>query len=214
MPYLEGTIGAGKSTFLRLLLQALESRLPVVTIQEPVQKWVDVGILQAFYENPKENAYKFQTYTFLTRWKALKEGNSSSADTIRIVERSIFSDRYVFAEALHESGLISDMEWAMYVEWWESLCELEREVGPRDNKFIYLRADPETAYARMKKRARDGEAGVSIEYLRENVERHDRWLLALPTERVLIIDVNSDFEEHPEVFQSHVEKVIEFLKEA
>lgn len=210
MPYIEGTIGAGKSTFLKLLQEALGDRIHC--IQEPVQKWVDVGILQAFYDNPKENAYKFQTYTFLTRWKALREADklNLAPSVSRIVERSIYSDRYVFAEGLHESGMINDMEWTMYCEWWGSLQELEREVH-KDDVFIYLRADPEKAFERMQKRGRDGEAEVSLDYIRENVSRHDRWLLST-SQRVLVIDVDDDFESNPDIFEQHLQRVISFLE--
>lgn len=213
MPYIEGTIGAGKSTFLKMLQEALGDKIHC--IQEPVQKWVDVGILQAFYDNPKENAYKFQTYTFLTRWQALREADKLNLgpDVSRIVERSIYSDRYVFAEGLHESGMISDMEWTMYCEWWGSLQELEREIH-KDDHFIYLRANPEKAFERMQKRGRDGESEVPLEYLRENVSRHDRWLLSTTTSNVLVIDVDDDFESHPEVFAQHLERVRAFLQQS
>jgi deoxyadenosine/deoxycytidine kinase len=224
MTYIEGTIGAGKSTFLKMLQEALGDKIHC--IQEPVQKWVDVGILQAFYENPQANAYKFQTYTFLTRWQALREADKLNLGpgVRRIVERSIYSDRYVFAEGLHESGMISDMEWTMYCEWWGSLQQLEQEVvrevfstsrteaAPSD-RFIYLRANPERAFERMQKRNRDGESDVSFEYIRENVARHDRWLLSATTnQRVLVIDVDDDFESNPDVFQQHLQRVCAFLE--
>jgi deoxyadenosine/deoxycytidine kinase len=207
MPYIEGTIGAGKSSFLRLWQEHMPE---IATVQEPVQKWVDIGILQAFYEDPRANAYKFQTYTFLTRWKAMRDLRSIDSKSI-VVERSIYSDRFVFAEGLHEDGMISDMEWAMYMEWWTSLQELEREVGPSDQKFVYLRASPDVAFARMQKRNRDGESGVPFEYICKNIERHDRWLLALPPNEVLVIDVDEDFEHNPELFQQHVARIRAFL---
>ncbi len=207
MPYIEGTIGAGKSSFLRLWQEHMPD---IATVQEPVQKWVDIGILQAFYEDPRANAYKFQTYTFLTRWKAMRDLRSVGSKSV-VVERSIYSDRFVFAEGLHEDGMISDMEWAMYMEWWTSLQELEREVGPSDQKFVYLRASPDVAFARMQKRNRDGEAGVPFEYICKNIERHDRWLLQLPPNEVLVIDVDDDFEHNPELFQQHVARIRAFL---
>lgn len=210
MPYIEGTIGAGKSKFLELMQQIGGFHV----VQEPVQKWVDIGILQAFYDDPKGNAYKFQTYTFLTRWKALRETRAAAAESTfpYVVERSIYSDRYVFAEGLHADGMISDMEWAMYLEWWTSLQELEQEVAPSDQKFIYLRASPEVAFARMQHRNREAETGVPFEYIRQNIERHDRWLMQLPSEKVLVIDVDEDFEHHPERFQAHIEKIRAFLR--
>ncbi len=99
----------------------------------------------------------------------------------------------------------------MYIEWWTSLQELEQEVAPSDQKFIYLRASPEVAFSRMQLRNREAESGVPFDYICQNIERHDRWLLSLPAEKVLVIDVDEDFEHHPDVFARHIERIREFL---
>jgi len=202
---IEGTIGAGKSTMCR----KLRDRLPELNIiEEPVQKWVDVGILNAFYNDPKRYAYTFQTFTFLTRLEEITS-NVDGAD-LRIVERSVFSDRYVFAETLRKTGEISEMEWKMYEQWWtwatnESVRRIGNPVG-----FVYLRASPEVAHARIQKRSRGEEAGVSLEYIRQNVDAHDTWLAR---ENTLVIDVDDDFEDDPARFDAIVEQIRAFIGE-
>ena len=58
---LEGNIGAGKSTFLKIL----KNNLNVDIIFEPTDKWQDVenegNILDLFYKDTKRWAYTFQT---------------------------------------------------------------------------------------------------------------------------------------------------------
>jgi hypothetical protein len=63
----------------------------------------------------------------------------------------------------------------------------------------------------MQKRNRDGEGGVPFEYICKNIERHDRWLLSLPSESVLVINVDEDFENNPDLFKQHVAKIRTFL---
>ena len=63
---LEGNIGAGKSTFLRLA----GDTLPLQIVPEPHTKWQQVGghnLLEKFYTDTNRWAYTFQSYAFVTR---------------------------------------------------------------------------------------------------------------------------------------------------
>jgi len=95
---LEGNIGAGKSTLIRLLkargLQAVE---------EPVARWQSVNdgeggpnLLDKFYRDPTRWAFTFQTYAFLTRTQAavsaLRAGDAAaggSSSPSYVFERSL-----------------------------------------------------------------------------------------------------------------------------
>jgi deoxyadenosine/deoxycytidine kinase len=214
----ESPIGGGKSTFLRMIQKKVEEKgLSVKVIQEPVDQWISVGILDAFYKNPKENAYKFQTYTFLSRLRDIMEAQNSDADVI-LVERSFFSDKYVFAQKLYDDQLINEMEWNMYKQWWEYMSQdCCNRIG-RPTGYIYLRASAETAYERMNKRARSEESTVSLEYIKENVRAHEEWLMEdkwaadgihVP---VLFLNANNDFENNEEMFERYVENVLIFIR--
>jgi deoxyadenosine/deoxycytidine kinase len=205
---IEATIGAGKTTLCRKLREYF-SASTISIIEEPVQKWIDIGILQKFYDDQERWSYTFQSYTFLTRMEEIMCAETSGSE-INIVERSIFSDRKIFAESLHSSGKMTDIEWNMYCQWWNWLSEeCFRRIG-KPNGHIYLRVDPDVAYSRMSKRNRSEETGVPIEYLRQNVEKHDSWLLN--ESNVLVIDANEDFEEDPVKFQELVDKITNFLQ--
>ena len=96
----EGNISVGKSTFLqRIANETIELRDLVEIVPEPVGKWQDVGpehfnILDAFYAEPERYAYTFQNYVFVTRVMQEKE-SSSGIKPLRLMERSVFSDRMV-----------------------------------------------------------------------------------------------------------------------
>ena len=87
---------------------------------------------------------------------------------------NLFITRYIFARNCFETGLMSETEWAIYQDWstylLDSLGELQLDG------FIYLRADPETCAKRMSKRGRPEEQGVTVDYLKQLHEKHERWL--------------------------------------
>lgn len=96
----EGNISVGKSTFLqRIANETIELRDLVEVVPEPVGKWQDIGpdhfnILDAFYSEPQRYAYTFQNYVFVTRVMQERE-SSSGIKPLRLMERSVFSDRMV-----------------------------------------------------------------------------------------------------------------------
>jgi deoxyadenosine/deoxycytidine kinase len=206
---IEATIGAGKTTLCRKLREHFLGSSIISIIEEPVQKWIDIGILQKFYDDQERWSYTFQSYTFLTRMEEIMSAEASLSD-INIVERSIFSDRKIFAESLHSSGKMTDTEWEMYCQWWNWLSEeCFRRIG-KPSGYIYLRVDPQVAYDRMNKRNRSEENGVPFDYLEQNVEKHDAWLLNEPN--VLVIDANEDFEYDNVKFQELVQKIANFVQ--
>ena len=79
---IEGNIGVGKSTFLRLMNKVKGLEGNIVTMPEPVSKWQDVAgkgnLLQKFYEEPNRYAYTFQSYAFITRFVQHNEGVQSN----------------------------------------------------------------------------------------------------------------------------------------
>jgi deoxyadenosine/deoxycytidine kinase len=162
----DGFIGAGKTTLIGILSDFLSQKgLKVCTIYEPVDQWKSSGALARFYENVAQRAYEFQTYAFATRVKAIREAyNQNKNADIFILERSIYSDRYVFTEMLkkHFDKTLT----MMYNEWWNLFKEvLPREFWIENVKFIYLRPTLETCMERVHIRDRvEEQSAVSSNY--------------------------------------------------
>ncbi|KAK1687252.1 hypothetical protein QYE76_048100 [Lolium multiflorum] len=176
----EGNISVGKSTFLqRIANETIELRDLVEIVPEPVGKWQDVGpdhfnILDAFYAEPQRYAYTFQNYVFVTRLMQEKE-SSSGIKPLRLMERSVFSDRMVFVRAVHEAKWMNEMEISIYDSWFDPVVSSLPGLIP--DGFIYLRASPDTCHKRMMVRKRAEEGGVSLDYLQGLHEKHESWLL-------------------------------------
>ena len=80
MIYIEGNIGAGKSTFLKLFEEYLAQNLPhSMVLPEPVQAWMDTqdskgkSILEHYYEDQKKYGFTFQMNAFISRVNEIEE---------------------------------------------------------------------------------------------------------------------------------------------
>ncbi|CAK0784012.1 hypothetical protein CVIRNUC_007215 [Coccomyxa viridis] len=179
----EGNISAGKTTFLQELLKdSVELCGEVEVVPEPVNEWQHIqssngrepsNLLEAFYKDPSRFAYTFQNYVFLTRLMQARRSEGCTAP-LRLLERSVFSDRMVFVRAVHEAKWLSEMELAIYDSWFDPMVSSLSGLIP--DGFIYLAASPETCMRRMTSRGRGEEGGVSLDYLGSLHSKHEEWL--------------------------------------
>ncbi|XP_063167405.1 deoxyguanosine kinase, mitochondrial [Candoia aspera] len=232
----EGNIAAGKSTFVALLRRAFPGwRLT----PEPVAKWQEVraaapreasapqnfgNLLQMVYREPSRWSYTFQTYSCLSRLKAHLEPLAVEAqktqEPVQVFERSVYSDRYIFAKNLFEIGHLTEMEWVIYQDWHTFLLQTFGDQLALHG-FLYLQAPPEVCFERLRCRSRPEEEGVQLPYLEQLHVQHEDWLVRNSTGihsggtrdvPVLILDVTKDFEHDPKEQSKLVGQVKTFMK--
>lgn len=181
----DGQIGAGKTT----LLEALKEALPdVEVVLEPVGEWLRLqdpatgkSLLQLFYEDKKRWAYTFQNCAILTRLRTIKAALAATSKRVILTERSVLTDRYVFAEMLRESGDITGLEWELYEMWYNTFAA---DLPIRG--VIYLTTGVGTSAGRIVTRGRAGEDHIPLDYLAALDAQHHRWLdgTSLPVLRI------------------------------
>ncbi len=215
---LEGNIGAGKSTLLRLL----EQNLGVDIINEPLNKWQTMGdqenLLDLFYRDTKRWSYTFQSYAFISRIQAiLNQLDKSDRPSTKILERSVYSDRFCFAKNCFEAGLMSSLEWQIYQDWFEWLVG---SYMPQPSGFIYLRTSPQISHERLTKRNRSEENNVTIEYLESLHHKHENWLIHqkdTPTYvqkiPVLTLECDNEFETNVHLQRKHLQSINDFIEQ-
>jgi len=182
MILLEGNIAAGKSTVGNVLKAS--GRFDF--IEEPVDTWQSgfaSNLLEAFYRDMNRWAFTFQTLAFLTRAKTWNEALARTSHSRVVLERSLLTDRYVFATNAHRLGAMSDVEWQVYCALWD-LVVSNYNVEP--DCVLYYRTPADVCLERIAVRGRDEETGIALQYLQQLEALHDDWLLEHP--RAVILD--------------------------
>ena len=170
---IDGNIGSGKSTLVKNLVEHYKNNKRIIFLKEPVDEWEQIKdkdgttILKKFYNDQKKYAFPFQMMVYISRYKILKQAIDNNKDCILITERSIFTDKHVFAKMLSDSEDIEDINYQIYTTWFDTLSD-EYEI----NKLIYIQVEPELCKQRIIKRAREGEEGIPIEYLKNCDKYH------------------------------------------
>ena len=208
--FIEGNIGSGKSTLVKYLksLESFQSN-NIKTVLEPVEEWKNFrdskgkNVLEYFYKDQKRWGYLFQMNAFITRGKLIEE-TEEGGHTL-LMERSVYSDRNVFAKNCYEKGLINEIEWKTYLNWFNWLS---KKLSISGDAYIYLRTSPEKSYSRIQKRGRGEEKEIPLEYIKEIHIKHEEWL-ANPRKNVLILDGN--LENSPERLERFSNKILNFI---
>lgn len=162
---IEGNIGSGKSTLLQLIDTQVQD---IQIIKEPVCQWQQIGgnsklnLLEHFYNDPLRWGYTFQQYAYYSRLRQWTE--MALNKEVAISERSVLSDRYIFAENGRKSGIFKEIEWELYMDYFSWLTS--KFKANKINGVIYIRTDPQLCHDRIFKRGRTEETdSIPISYL-------------------------------------------------
>jgi deoxyadenosine/deoxycytidine kinase len=115
---IEGNIGAGKTTVGNTIADANMFGF----IEEPTAVWREgfaSNMLELFYSDTERWAFTFQICAFVTRAKTWHEIWQRTDRNRVILERSIYCDRYVFAENCYRTGLFTKAEYQLYCSMWD-----------------------------------------------------------------------------------------------
>jgi len=193
---IEGNIGSGKSTLIRLLQKKYDD---IVCILEPVDQWGKIkdqkgeSILSKFYKDQKKYSFSFQMMAYISRLASIKrviEKNDKKSLMI-VTERSVYTDKEVFAKMLYDDDKIEDVNYKIYLQWFDEFIKDIPLAG-----IIYLKTSPEISLKRIIKRSRKGEI-IPLEYLEKCHKYHEEWL---KNKKILILNGNLEFENNPDKF--------------
>ncbi len=154
---IDGNIGSGKSSILNYIHRNNKIAIDL----EPVDNWNQY--LFKIYED-NTDYFKFDIRVWLDRaWIQEK------TDKITIlVERSPSFIKNVFIQYQYDNNLLNDDEYKILNELYNKTDNLWN-----NNKYIYLRSNPEKCLNRIKKRNRNCEKNISLEYLTDLHNYHE-----------------------------------------
>jgi len=190
-----GNIGAGKTTLTRLLSKQLG--------YEPQFEAVEHNpYLEDFYNDMKRWSFNLQIFFLNSRFRHMLELQKEKRDIIQ--DRTIYEDAYIFAENLHDMGLMTARDFANYSNIFESVLEF---IQPPD-LLIYLRASVPTLVNNIQVRGRDYEVGIRLDYLSKLNEKYEKWIGSYEGGKVLILDKDRlDFENNTDDLAFVIESV-------
>ncbi|XP_069509193.1 thymidine kinase 2, mitochondrial isoform X3 [Ambystoma mexicanum] len=167
---IEGNIASGKSTCLEFF-----SKTPnIEVITEPVTKWRNVqghNLLGLMYQDSSRWGITLQTYVQLTM---LDMHTTPMIFPVRMMERSILSAKYIFVENLYRSGRMPEVDYVVLTEWFNWIM---KKMDVSVDLIVYLQSSPKTCYERLKKRCREEEKIIPMEYLEAIHNLHEEWLI-------------------------------------
>lgn len=230
----DGNIGSGKSTtcyeyekYLKKMLtdnvsdsvNEVRQILPNITsfeeevcvLDEPVALWNEVcdkdgvNILTNLYKNIRANAFKFQMMAYISRLSLLRKAVKNPKIKLIITERSVETDRNVFAKMLYDTGDISHDEFQIYTLWFDEFLH-DVPLGG----IVYIHASPNVCMERISKRARSGET-IQIDYIQRCHQYHEDWIRARNCP-LLELPANEDMAETPRVMSQRMDRITEFIR--
>jgi deoxyadenosine/deoxycytidine kinase len=208
---IDGNIGCGKSTFLKELKNEVKKlRLKnIIFLHEPLDQWSQINvngvtILEKFYENPDKYAFSFQMMAYISRLSLFKKAIKENPDTIIVTERSLYTDKNIFAKMLYDDNKIDSYSYQIYNMWFD---EFIKDLP--EHMYFYLESSPSNILNRIIKRDRIGENNISIEYL---INCHNYHQEMFSDNQNLIAKINMDkYEFGSEHYKNLVFKTVKII---
>ena len=213
---IEGNIGSGKSTFLKYLRDKCSTNKHIVFVDEPVDEWSSItdddgnDMISKFYDNQEKYAFSFQMMAYIARLTKLRKAIAENPHSIIVTERSLYTDKHVFAKMLYDTGKIEDVNYQIYNEWFDTFVD-EFVIS----QIIYVKTSPDICYSRVKLRSRDGEDSIPVEYLQDCHEYHTNMMKIMTSQRdtdILILNGNVNLKTEPQQLKGWMEMIDRVVK--
>jgi deoxyadenosine/deoxycytidine kinase len=176
-----GNIGAGKTTLTEMLAHNYG--------WEPLFEAVDNNpYLEDFYSDMKRWSFNLQIYFLNSRYRQIIDIQKTGRNILQ--DRTIYEDAYIFAENLHDMGLMTTRDYENYESIFQNITEF---IKPPD-LLVYLKASVPTLVSNIQRRGREYEIGIRLDYLSKLNEKYDKWIKNYKLGKLLILDKdNLDF---------------------
>ncbi len=195
----EGVIGVGKTTLVRLLQSAFEAEICLEVFEEN-------PFLSGFYADRERYAFQTQIFFLLSRY------HQQRRDILDIVsaEKNLIVDYTFDKDAIFARLNLKGDELEMYARVHEALAE---KIAKPD-LVIYLRANTTTLMKRIAQRDRPYERNMAWKYIDQLSDTYDVFYAEQPKGTpVLIMDTDDlDFVRNPEDLLRMENRIRQVLK--
>jgi len=197
-----GNIGVGKTTFTNMICERFgwDPHYEVV---------VDNPYLKDFYGDMLRWSFNLQIYFLSKRFQVQKQIQNLKNTIVQ--DRTIYEDAKIFARSIHDMKNMDDRDWDNYQELFKEMTSYLRAP----DLIVYLQASTDSLISRIKKRGRDYEQGIDLEYLHLLNIYYDRWINELIESKeipVLVIKTDGkDFLTDNDYCENVFQRIYNFL---
>jgi deoxyadenosine/deoxycytidine kinase len=173
---IDGNIGCCKTSILNYFHKNYKTAIDI----EPIESWTEY--LKSMYDSDN-STYNFQIKVWIDRCWIQEKSN-----IIVLMERSPYFIKNVFVEKAFEDKTINENEYNNIHKLHKTTDELWQP-----NAYIYLRSDPEMCYNRIKKRGRESEKNIKLEYIKRIHQLHEeKYINAIKNNKnIIVIEVEN-----------------------
>lgn len=171
---IEGPIGVGKTTLTQKIAERINARVVL-------EEFSDNPFLRDFYQDKDRVAFQTQVYFLVARFKQQEELRQHD-----LFARSIVSD-YLFAKDRIFAYLnLAEAELQLY----ERIYDLLRPRLVKPDLVVYLQARPDVLMKRLRKRGREMEASVEVQYLDSLQRAYNQFFFHYDESPLLIVETS------------------------
>ena len=179
-----GGIAVGKTTIGHSLLKILAPDASVEFIEEDVAQNV---FLKDFYSDMKKWAFHSRISTLAMIASNYLLGNRHL--DIILMDRCL-NELITFAKLQFEKGNLSEREFRVY----ETLYNCIVSFAPQIDGYIYCYCDPQMSVERIKRRNREFEREIDIDYINKLNKQYDDWADHLNQGKIFRVDTGQEID--------------------
>lgn len=172
---IEGNIGAGKTTFAKMLSEEFDARLIL-------ESFAENPFLPKFYHDPDKYSFPLELSFLAERYGQLKN-DLSNRD---LFHQHTVADYYFMKSLIFAQNTLATDEYNLYRNFFDIIYERL----PKPDLYVYLHLPEELLIANIRKRGRDYEQSIEADYLKKIREGYFTFFAQQSDFPVLIIDTS------------------------
>ncbi len=171
---IEGNIGAGKTSFCRMLAQEYPSTLVL-------EQFNDNPFLPLFYKDPERYAFTLELFFMTERFKQMQH-----AQTTDIFQQLILSDYFFTKTLLFARKNLVEEEYKLFQQLFQVLVK----SIPQPELLVYFHRSTDILIKNIRKRNRGFEQDITEDYLLGIQHAYFEYFRSILSFPIVIVDLN------------------------